>query len=78
MEQEAIRKIDELGRIVIPSEMRSALCWDEKTKILIVRLGKQLILQTSQNRCCLCGSEEKLKPIYEKFICQKCIDEINK
>jgi len=77
MKTEVIRKMDELGRILLPIEMRNALGWDNETKISISRQGEQLILQTYQGSCFVCGSEEYLKPIHGKYICQECMNEIN-
>jgi transcriptional pleiotropic regulator of transition state genes len=78
MKAEVVRKMDELGRILIPIEMRNALGWDNESKISISQKGERLILQTYQSSCFVCGSEENLKPIHGKNICQNCIDEINK
>jgi len=78
MKSEIIRKMDELGRIVVPVEMRNALGWDEETKISISRQGERLILQICQGSCFVCGNEENLKPIHGKYICQKCIDEVSR
>ena len=76
MKAEIVRKVDELGRIVLPSDMRNALGWDEKSKISITKQGNRLILQTFQDSCFVCGNEENIVPIHGKFICQMCIDEI--
>ena len=78
MNEEAVRKIDELGRIIIPIEMRNTMGWDNETKISISRQGEKLVLQNHQSSCFVCGSRENLKPIYKKYICQKCVDEINR
>lgn len=78
MEIKAVRIMDELGRIIIPFEIRFALGWDAETKISINLQEEQLILKTYQSRCFLCGNEENLKQINNKCICQNCIDKINK
>lgn len=77
MKSEVVRKMDELGRIIIPIEMRNALGWDGKTKISISRKGERVVLQTYQGSCFVCGSEENLGSVGEKHICRKCVDEIN-
>jgi Regulators of stationary/sporulation gene expression len=78
MKTEAIRKIDELGRIILPIDMRNALGWSTEVKVSIRRQGEQLILQTYKDSCFLCGSEDHLKPIHGMYICQNCIDETTK
>lgn len=76
MKIEIIRRLDELGRIVLPREMRNALDWNEDSKISITRQGNRLILQIFQDGCIVCGNEENIVPIHGKLICQMCIDEI--
>ncbi|MDP4153374.1 MAG: AbrB/MazE/SpoVT family DNA-binding domain-containing protein [Bacillota bacterium] len=76
MKTDAVRRMDELGRITIPIEMRNALGWDNKTKISISRDGTQLVLDLYEDSCMVCASEENLKEVHGKYICQKCIEEI--
>lgn len=77
MKSEIVRKIDELGRIVLPIEMRNALGWDEKAKISVTRAGDRLVLQSFQGSCFICGNENNIRPIHGKFVCQICINELN-
>ena len=77
LETSVVRKIDELGRIVIPSEMRSGLGWNAGSKILITRAGNNLFLESYYGNCLVCGSEQDIVPIREKYICRTCIDELN-
>lgn len=77
MRSEVVRKMDKLGRIILPAEMRNALGWDGETNISISRQGEQLVLQNYQGHCFVCGSVVNLKPIHGKYICKKCVDEIN-
>lgn len=78
MKPEIVRKMDDLGRIIIPVEMQSALGWDEKTKISISRQGEQLVLQTHKSSCMICESEVNLKPVHGKYICRKCMNEMTR
>jgi len=77
MNLESVRKMDELGRIVIPKEMRNVLNWSSDTKISIAIEGERVSLKTHKDSCCVCGNENGIQPVCEKFICQKCINEIN-
>jgi len=73
-----IRRVDELGRIVIPKEMRKELDIDQKDPIEISIEGQAITLKKYQNKCVFCGA---LKPAIRyngKLICTKCIKEINK
>ena len=73
---EIVLKIDELGRIIIPIEIRKALGWDSHTKISISRKGEKLLLQTYLDSCFICGNEDNLKTINGKYICQNCMNEL--
>lgn len=72
----SIRKIDNLGRIVIPMDIRKSLeihDWDE----LRIRLDDDKILITkAKDSCTFCSAEEDLTPYRGKFICQKCLSEL--
>lgn len=71
-----VRRIDELGRVVIPKEMRKTLNIKEKDPIEISMEGTEIILSKYENRCAFCG---KVKPEYnfkEKKICKSCMEEL--
>ena len=73
-----IRRVDELGRIVIPKEMRRELNIDQKDPIEISTEGQSIVLRKYQNKCVFCGA---LKPTIRyngKLICTHCLKEINK
>jgi transcriptional pleiotropic regulator of transition state genes len=72
------RKIDELGRIVVPSEYRNALDLSGGDDLEISMEGNRIILQRPQNGCFLCGSTEDLTKVKEKFICGECLNLIKK
>ena len=76
MKTEAIRKIDEIGRIVLPKEMRNELGWHSESDITVTQQGDCLILRSSQNSCFACGKTVNIVPIHNKFICQTCIDKL--
>lgn len=76
MKLEFVRKMDEIGRIVLSEEMRRELNWNLETPILITKNENRLILQDFQESCCICGREENIRPIREKFICQACVNEV--
>ena len=73
-----IRRVDELGRIVIPKEMRRELNIDQKDPIEISIEGQSIVLRKYQNKCVFCGA---LKPTIRyngKLICTHCLNELNK
>lgn len=69
----SIRKIDNLGRIVIPMDIRKALEikeWDE----LRISLDENTIrIQKAVPVCTFCGSEEDLAPFEDKHVCVACL-----
>ncbi len=66
------RKIDDLGRIVLPAEIRRAFGITEGDLIEIAVEGEHVILQKVQARCIFCGSDVDLLPHEGKLVCQVC------
>lgn len=73
-----IRRVDELGRVVIPKEIRDNLDIIEKDAIGIYTDGNKIVLQKYQPNCCFCGNSNDLINFHEKLICNKCIKQIIK
>ena len=71
-----VRKVDELGRIVLPIELRRTLGIEIKDPIEIYVEGEYIILKKYNPSCVLCGSMDGLKNFNGKNICKKCIDEL--
>lgn len=72
-----VRKVDELGRIVLPIELRRTLDIEIKDPIEIYIEGDYILLKKYQPACCLCGSMTDIKYFKDKKVCQKCIDEMS-
>ena len=70
------RKIDELGRIVLPKELRKTLGIDPGTPIEIYTEDDMIVLKKFENRCVLCGSTEDVTDVKGKKVCKKCISEL--
>ena len=68
------RKIDSLGRVVLPIELRKELDIDENSGIDICIDGSQIILKKSEPSCKICRSIENLKQVHDKniFVCTDC------
>lgn len=67
-----IRKLDELGRIVLPIELRKSLDIKEKDSMEISTSNGCIILKKKENTCALCGSKENLQEFNSKYICKDC------
>lgn len=71
-----IRNIDELGRIVIPKEMRTKMNIASSDPVEIYVDGDKIILTKYVDSCLFCGSDENLCSFKGKKICKTCVDEI--
>lgn len=68
-----VRKVDELGRIVLPAELRRTLGIAEKDPLEIFVDGPSVILQKFEERCVFCGNAEKVRSFKGKNICAQCM-----
>ena len=78
---DAVRTIDELGRIVLPIEVRKKLGWEMKDKLSISYADNNaVVLQLAEKypgaRCVFCGATEAARTHYGKDICESCLDSI--
>lgn len=73
-----VRKVDELGRVVIPMELRNKLAIEEKDPIEIYVDGSSIILKKVTKSCIFCGNRDKIEIYKNKPICKKCIQNILK
>ena len=70
------RQIDELGRFVLPVEIRRALGINLKDYLEIHVENDAIVLRKFQPSCLFCGSAED-NVIYEgKRICRKCLEKL--
>ena len=68
-----IRKVDDLGRIVLPIELRRTLDIAERDEIEIYMENDRIILQKFEPACIFCSSSKGLVSYRRKNICQDCI-----
>lgn len=71
-----VRKVDELGRIVIPMELRRTLGIAEKDAVEIFVDGEQIIMKKYNPSCIFCGEARNVISYKGKNICTDCLDEI--
>ncbi|MBR3023059.1 MAG: AbrB/MazE/SpoVT family DNA-binding domain-containing protein, partial [Oscillospiraceae bacterium] len=55
-----VRKIDELGRIVLPKELRRTLGLNDRESVEIYVDQDAIILKKFKSTCVLCGDNEDL------------------
>jgi transcriptional pleiotropic regulator of transition state genes len=67
-----IRKVDDLGRIVLPVELRRSLGIEERDPLEIFVEEDQIILRKSSVVCVFCGTEDNVSDFKGKGICDSC------
>ena len=72
-----VRKVDELGRIVLPIELRRTLGIEEKDRIEIFVDGESIILRKYQPACIFCDNAKDIINYKGKNNCPDCIRAMN-
>ena len=67
-----VRKVDELGRIVLPIELRRNLDIEVRDALEIYMDGDRIVLQKYQPACIFCGAEQELVSHKSKNVCAEC------
>ncbi|NFD54655.1 AbrB/MazE/SpoVT family DNA-binding domain-containing protein [Clostridium botulinum] len=73
-----VRKLDNLGRVVLPKELRKTLNLDEKDPLEIYVDGEQIILKKYAPACIFCGEANEVINFKGKNICNNCLKELKK
>ncbi|MHB8122635.1 MAG: AbrB/MazE/SpoVT family DNA-binding domain-containing protein [Desulfuromonadaceae bacterium] len=73
-----VRKVDELGRVVIPIELRRTMNIEEKDPLEIYVDGESIILKKYEPACIFCGSAVEVKDYKGKKVCQVCAQGMGK
>ncbi len=71
-----VRKIDELGRIVLPIEMRNRLEMGPGVGVEIFFENDAITLRKYEPTCTFCGSAKDVTEFKGKKVCKSCIDEM--
>ncbi len=69
-----VRKVDELGRIVLPKELRGVLNIEIKDPLEIYTEDEFIILKKYMPGCVFCGNMNNTRRIKDKTICEDCIN----
>ncbi len=72
-----VRKIDELGRIVLPIEIRRTMHIDVRDPMEIYVDGNSIILKKYEQECVFCGSTKKVTNFKNRNICENCRKELS-
>lgn len=74
-----LRKVDEMGRFVLPKEIRTQLNIRENTDYIeiLVKDG-DIVLRKYESSCSFCGKKGKLKKYKNLNICENCAKDLKK
>lgn len=72
------RRLDKLGRIVLPIEMRKILDIEPEDCVLVNLEDDRIILKKKKPGCCFCGEQGSLIRIKSNYICKKCLQELKR
>jgi AbrB family transcriptional regulator, transcriptional pleiotropic regulator of transition state genes len=68
-----VRRIDDLGRIVLPMELRRTLGIHVKDPLSISVDGDRIILQKHKDSCAICGNSGETVMVADRAICLDCV-----
>lgn len=71
-----VRKVDELGRVVIPIELRRTLGIEVKDALEIYVDGEKIILKKYEPACIFCGNADNVKHYHNRIVCRECINQM--
>ena len=71
-----VRPVDELGRIVLPIELRRTLGIANKDSLEIYVDNEQIILKKYEPSCIFCGDAENVIHYEGKVLCKNCIEKL--
>ncbi|WP_248931125.1 AbrB/MazE/SpoVT family DNA-binding domain-containing protein [Paenibacillus hamazuiensis] len=72
-----VRKVDQLGRIVLPKSLRKRYQMNEGDPVEILVSGDHIILERYRPRCVFCSNMEQVSEFKERHICSVCLSEMN-
>lgn len=73
-----VRKVDELGRIVLPIELRRTLDIVERDSLEIYVDGQNIVLKKYEPTCIFCGDAKDVDSYMGKNVCSRCIRNLKK
>lgn len=71
-----VRKVDELGRVVIPKELRKKFCIEEKDGLEIYVEDNKIILKKYEPSCIFCNNMDDILEFNGRLICSECAKKI--
>ena len=73
-----VRKVDGVGRVVLPKELRKILAINEGDPLEIFTDGESIVLKSYKPGCIFCGEVNEPKNLNGKLVCRECINKLTK
>lgn len=73
---DCICKIDKLGRVLIPKNLRTKLDLQVDDALEVFTDGDAVVLKKYRKRCVFCGAQEDIVTFKDKHICRSCAREL--
>jgi transcriptional pleiotropic regulator of transition state genes len=71
-----VRKVDQLGRIVLPKSLRKRYLMNEGDPVEILVQGDHIILERYRPKCVFCGNMDMVSDFKERHVCGFCVKEM--
>lgn len=71
-----VRKVDQLGRIVLPKSLRKRYRMNVGDPVEILIQGEHILLERYRPKCLFCNSTEQVSEYREKYLCRSCMGEM--
>lgn len=71
-----VRKIDFLGRICLPKELRHRYNLGVQQQMELFVTEDCIILKKYESSCILCGGDQDLRQYHSKYVCRECIHKL--
>jgi transcriptional pleiotropic regulator of transition state genes len=67
-----VRKLDPLGRIVIPKEIRKVLGINDGDSLEIAKVDNEVVVRKYIKGCIFCGSDKEVLKFRDVLVCEEC------
>jgi transcriptional pleiotropic regulator of transition state genes len=71
-----VRKVDELGRIVLPMELRRTFNINKEDPLEIFVDEDMIVLKKYEPACIFCGSADGIQQVHGRNVCEHCVAEM--
>ena len=66
------RKVDDLGRVVVPASIRRAMGLEVGDEVEVTIEGDRIVMARAANRCTFCGADAEGTSFHDKPVCWSC------